>query len=558
MTPRPKSPLRKDGIYAALSLLENATSLLKTTRAIDFAFYYIGTLPFLWQLTHFCAEMSRSAHAERRLWPMANVLAITYVWMKIGQTLFVQRLLHLLRDRPQTWSLREWTRVVVRAAVIQTSAPIITAFAACLLIPTAWTIAFYHHVQSSTYPEQKNVLSTVRGGLTQSQLWPWQNHALLSMHAAFGLLVFVNVWVTLLSLPQLLHTLLGLETQLLVSSASPFNSTLVIAAAALTWALTDPFLKAAYAVRAFQAESVTTGRDLSIAWQRTLVEKTLILGVLLSVSLFPVLASAEVADAGTGSVVVTHSESLFPARAAQLDRKLSEVLKRPEFAWQMPRDMVEPEVEEPNAVREWLSDLYHSVEGTLKKVFGWLEDVVKWFLDLGEPAAIPGASTSSGWGKLADRSTFLIVGIAILIPLIVILRQYWRNRGPSPSVPTTVRIATVNETEGMEAAKLPADEWKRQAEQWLAKGERRLALRAMFLGELALLFQQGHLVAASHKSVGDYRRDLERRVHILPKAYQGYCATARLFEGVWYGNQTVTDDVIEQFSLGAELLRQDV
>jgi hypothetical protein len=493
--------------------------------------------------------------------------------MKIGQTLFVQRLLLLLRDRSQTWSLREWTRVAVRAAVIQTSAPIVTAFAACLLIPTAWTIAFYHHAQTSTFPEQKNVLSTVRGGLAQSQLWPRQNHALLSMHAAFGLLVFVNVWVTLLILPQLFHTLLGLESRLLVSSASPFNSTLVIASAALTWALTDPFLKAAYAVRAFQAESVTTGRDLAIAWQRTLIEKTLSVGVLLGVLLFPVLASADVTNAGTPSVggseqvgvsepsspvEVRRAESVPPEQAVQLDRKLSEVLKRPEFAWKMPRDTADLEEEEPNAVREWLSELFHSMERPIKKIFGWLEDVVKWFLELGEPAAIPRSSTSSGWGTLASRSTLLIVGIAILIPLLVILRRYWQSRVPAPSAQTIARIEAVEESEGMEAAKLPADEWKRQAEQWLAKGERRLALRAMFLGELALLFKQGHLVAAPYKSVGDYRRDLERRVHILPNAYQGYCLTARLFEGVWYGKQIVTDEIIEEFSLGAARLRQDV
>jgi hypothetical protein len=116
----------------------------------------------------------------------------------------------------------------------------------------------------------------------------------------------------------------------------------------------------------------------------------------------------------------------------------------------------------------------------------------------------------------------------------------------------------VSGNEGLEAAKLPESEWNAQAEQLLLAGERRLAVRALFLGNLACLIHAGQLVPAAHKSVGDYRRDLERRAHVHPGAFRGYCGTARVFEAVWYGNHPVTDESLEQFSFDTAMLRRDV
>lgn len=557
----------------ALHVLECATGLLKAARAADFVLYYIGTLPFLWLVTQFWAEMSRSANASRHLWSRAFGLALAYVWMKVWQTYFVQRLLLILRDEPRRWSFREWVRIGRRAAIVQTSALAVTVFATCLLIPTAWTFAFYHHAQCSADPEQKDVMSSVRAALAQSQLWPRQNHTLLSLHSAFGVLVFLNIWVTLLVLPQLLHSLFGVETRLLTSTVIPYNSTLLAAAFALTWAFADPFLKAAYAVRTFQAQSVTTGRDLSVAWQRSLVKRSLGIGLLIGILLLPRFAWAEPLTTTREDSIATDVNVAIPnpnayesidskhqelsLEAQRLDRQLTEVLKRPVFAWRMPREAIDEADEQPGFIRQWLGDVYRSMSGSIQKVGGWIVDLVKWLLSLNRPDEVPVVSSSSGWGKLADRSTVVLASIAILVPLLVLLRRFWKTRAPARPDAVAVRAEAPSVGEGTEAAKLPAAEWQHQAEQLLLRGERRLALRAMFLGELSFLIQTGNLVAASHKSIGDYRRDLERRIHVHPNAYQGYCTTAQLFESVWYGNLSVTDAVLERFASGVAILRLD-
>ena len=560
-----------DTMSASLDVLESATGLLRSAQSTDFFYYYAGTLPFLWLLVDYCSEMSHGVHAAQHLWPGACTLAMAYVWMKAGQALFVQRLLFKLREDERHWTLRERLRVVRRAAIVQSSALTVTCFATCLLIPTAWTFAFYHHALCTCDADQPDFIAGVRAALKQSQLWPRQNHALLTIHAVFGLTVFVNVWVLLLFIPQLLQTLVGVETRFLDVTESPWNSTVILTAAVVTLALTDPWLKAAYAVRVFRAQSTSTGRDLTVAWRRAAHASALI-SILACLSL-PHLAAAQTpkAEASTSS---SFNREVAPQRTAQaapsgdardseaekLDRQLNAVLERPDFSWHMPRDTkAEPDDErESSWLYDWLRGAYHSIGAGLATALRWLGRIVQWFLRSSNPSELSESSASNNWGVFADRTIAVLAIVAIAVPLALLFRRKSRKQPPAtPSAPSTKSDQSAD-NEGLEAAKRPESDWLRQAETLLQAGERRLALRALFLGNLACLMHAGYVTAAAHKSVGDYRRDLRGRAHSFPQTFKGFCDTALIFESVWYGNHPVTDTLLDQFSRGSALLRQNV
>ena len=90
--------------------------------------------------------------------------------------------------------------------------------------------------------------------------------------------------------------------------------------------------------------------------------------------------------------------------------------------------------------------------------------------------------------------------------------------------------------------------WMALARDLLAKGETRLALRAMFLGALAHLAHAERLTVARFKSNRDYRTELERKAHDLPEVLTAFGQNVRLVERVWYGAHSATSEQVEAFA----------
>ena len=89
--------------------------------------------------------------------------------------------------------------------------------------------------------------------------------------------------------------------------------------------------------------------------------------------------------------------------------------------------------------------------------------------------------------------------------------------------------------------------WLDLARQMLAQGDRRLALRALYLASLSLLAARGMIATARFKSNGDYRRELERRAHALPDLVAAFGQNVGFFEDAWYGMHDVTGRIVNGF-----------
>ena len=114
--------------------------------------------------------------------------------------------------------------------------------------------------------------------------------------------------------------------------------------------------------------------------------------------------------------------------------------------------------------------------------------------------------------------------------------------------------------ESVTADQLPESSWLQLAEELLAKGDCRLALRALYLAGLNYLSEKELVSVRRWKSGQDYRRELERRsrAHALADANltPAFARNLFLFERGWYGRHAVDRADVEAFAQGWEEIRR--
>ncbi len=102
---------------------------------------------------------------------------------------------------------------------------------------------------------------------------------------------------------------------------------------------------------------------------------------------------------------------------------------------------------------------------------------------------------------------------------------------------------------------MPSHEWLELARAQLARGEWRLALRALYLASLASLGARGLVSLARAKTNLDYERELARRAAGRTEVVSGFRARRLSFECVWYGRVSAEESVVRAWL--AELEREE-
>jgi hypothetical protein len=97
---------------------------------------------------------------------------------------------------------------------------------------------------------------------------------------------------------------------------------------------------------------------------------------------------------------------------------------------------------------------------------------------------------------------------------------------------------------------MPEASWMQLADEWMAKGDCRLALRALYLAGLNYLGQRNVVSIRKWKSGIDYRRELDRRSRSNPEISPDFANNVRVFERGWYGKHPVDPEMIADFTSG--------
>src|SRR5205085_11741281 len=113
--------------------------------------------------------------------------------------------------------------------------------------------------------------------------------------------------------------------------------------------------------------------------------------------------------------------------------------------------------------------------------------------------------------------------------------------------------------ESVQADHIPESSWLALAEEWLGKGDCRLAMRALYLAGLNYLSGRKLISLGRWKTGLEYRRELERRARqnaaADPQIGPAFLESISIFERGWYGAHPVDRLDVESLAKGLEEVR---
>jgi hypothetical protein len=513
----------------SLEVLEEALFLLRNAPAEAVLCYLAGTVPFLLGLLFFLSEMTRNPFAREQLAEESLGVAALFLWKRIWQAVFAAQLHGGLSGRG--FAIRHLPRLIAMQCALQPLRLIALPVSFLMTIPFAWVVAFFRNVGLFAAVGEPNPVHAAR---KQAGLWTRQNWGILSVVTVVTLFVFVNTLVMLIVLPQLAKSFLGMEGELTRLGSDLLNMTTVAVAAALTWLAVDPLLEAAYVLRCFYGASMTSGEDLRAA----LLKLATIAALVLVMIVMPLPSPAQQAPPPAPAV-----------DASRLDKSIDEVIRRREFTWRAAPAKTATEKEWPG----WITSAVRSIRNGAH----WLSEKIKQWFKSNEREGTDGRS-------VAERPPIELWSAAIALVLVgggVVLFLRRRRSKPAEVVPVDNTVTPVNlADDSVTADQLPECSWLALADEWLTKGDYRLAMRALYLAGLNYLSQRDLVSIARYKTGLDYRAELERRARagarVSPDVVPVFQANNALFERGWYGRHVVDRAQVETFASGLDEMRR--
>jgi hypothetical protein len=545
----------------ALEILEEATHLLRLAPAATLLCYYLGGLPWVLGLLFFWADMSGSGTAPSHLIQASFGMAVLFLWMQCWQAVFVSRLHALLLDvSPPRWGMRRILRLTGVQLAVMPWKSLVLPLAALVTLPFGWCYAFFHNITVLGNGEL-DLKTSLQKAWHQSTLWPGQNHMLLFFITLFALFVFMNLCIAAYLLPQMLNTLLGMETIFSRSLGFLSDTTFWLAMAGLTYLCVNPLAKAAYVLRCYYGESLYTGQDL-LAELRRLRNPTRRALVVLVAGAALCVPVPGISNTAHETAVPHHGPAPAGDRvsAEQLDSAITHVIEKLEYTWRLPQD----KSEKPKGATEgFWSQVWQTIGQWLGQLWKRLKAAVEWLLEWLEKLA-PASEEQAPSGGSGFGSVKLWLGLLSAVLLAAAGVLLWKHRqhkestrksslSEGPPVPATPDLSA----EDVVADALPAARWLTLARDLLAQGELRLALRALYLAELVHLAEKNLLAIARFKSNRDYERELRRRAHAVPGLVHCFSENVTILERTWYGRHELDRDTMDRFLANQKRIMAD-
>jgi hypothetical protein len=254
---------KTEEVHGALDLSEEGVHLIRRAPLRLLLQYYVGSFPFVIGFLYFWADMSRGAFAHRHISEAALGVSVLYIWMKCWQSVYCLNLYsRLSTQQEQTFPLKRILRIIATQMILQPYGVFLIPFSILIVLPFAWTFGFFQNVLVIGDGNDLNLRRIIRTSWRLASLWAAQNHRMLLIVTVFTFVVFINVGVLLLFLPQLLKMLFGIETIFTLSGFHVLNTTFLSVVVAITYLCVDPLIATVYTLRCFYGESIGSGADL--------------------------------------------------------------------------------------------------------------------------------------------------------------------------------------------------------------------------------------------------------------------------------------------------------
>ena len=471
--------------------------------------------------------------------------------MKCWQAVFCVRLqANLLGCSQPTWTLWRVLRLIAVQTAIQPLCFIALPVSSVLLLPFAWVYAFFHNVSVTGNGKTSDIGAVYREGWQQAKLFTAQNHIFIMIYSLFGIFVFLNLAIIIYLFPKLLSTFLGIETSFSRATWGMLNTTLLMATIGLSYLVLNPLAKTVYVLRCFYGESLQTGADLKVELQRFAASAKAAVTVIFLLGCISFGSPADMAYGAKNDTARINKQTTDLAISAfELDNSINEVISKREYRWRLPKERVVKK-EDAGIIGKFISGLMDTIKDWLKPVIKWFISAIKWIMDklFGWIKPVPAENISPGnWMQSLRIVLYALIFIAALILGFVLWRVY-KNYQPDKTATATVAASKPDiAREDTLADELPADSWLKMAEDLMSRGDRRSALRALYLASLSLLAREKVIIIASFKSNREYERELYHKAHHAPELLAAFSGNMRIFEGIWYGMHQISDETLRIF-----------
>jgi hypothetical protein len=236
--------------------------------------------------------------------------------------------------------------------------------------------------------------------------------------------------------------------------------------------------------------------------------------------------------------------------ASDLDRSLSEVIGRREYAWRLPREHSEKQ-KERGIFAAFVEGMVETVLDWLRTLKEWGGKAIEWLYEniFRHFRLTPPAPSDRGWSGSAQILLYVLATAAACVLGIFVLRAI-KKRGRLPLELTGEAAPQARDltSEAVTADELPSDEWLALGRQMAERGDLRLALRALYLGSLAHLARQGIVTIAKYKSNHDYEKELKRRAAGSSELISAFSVNIAAFERIWYGMHDISQEAFRDFN----------
>ena len=495
-----------------LDTLEEAFDLLQQAPAAVWMRYLLGAAPLMIGLLFEWGRFSTSEAGRVDPILASLFLLALLVWFYYSRQNFARSLRDVLSARDSAAPSRAWW-----AACFEGTRLIVIPLAILSVLSIAYVTSFYRGLTlfaAEGLPAGEVFAKSRKFAVA----WQRENWLGLGILVLLGFVVLIDVGIAVIIAPMLLKMFTGYENIATERFSASAGLPVILL---LAWLCFDPLLQAVYTVRAFHWDGLRTGEDLLVRLKR--------LAPLLAIVCFlPCFASGQ----------TTKSDGL----PHELNRTIDQVLQGHDYDWRIPPAG-------SDAKRDWFVDLVDRTMGFFQRVWKGIgdlwADLMDWIRTLlgGDRMVAEKVNTNKPSG--AVRPVFYLIGIVFLAIAGVLVWKFRPRKNEEALAIAGASGVDLNK-EGLLASDLPEDEWLAMAERHAGTGDLRLALRALYLGTLAMLNGRGFVTIHASKTNRDYEGEVRRRSRDNALTHT-FGANVRSFERSWYGFHEVTGEQLQLF-----------
>jgi hypothetical protein len=550
----------------ALEALERGFALFKSTFAWEAWRYYSGAAPLVLCFIPMWVVNGQIRLSDGALLAEAALLAGAYLLRAWSVASYMQRVRErafgVPRPAPEGASaqlaaigrLLAWKIVLSSAALVglATIAGATWCYSAC-------------QFASLEAREDGSKRQTIGGCLALASQWFGGGLLLFLMLFPLWIAVWLNGLIVALLVPQLLHSIFGVNTLLstpmgmfALSRSSAFWLSLFAGA----WLALDPIVKCSFVVVYQHLQSRREGDDLrgllaslpreqqkkaqmiasTAAGGRAAIGALVVLAAILA-GTSPMARAAQAAL--TRSSTETPAETARGAQIQKLRRALDEESRRAIYRWH--------DAEHPSPPT-WFDKLLDKIQYQSTRAWNAFRNFLRKLWPRGLNLS-PGKDKKGPW-KLKDLRLWLALIAILTIGAGVVL--FWLRRRREAAAQLSIPMATAplpDLSDGAAASERSEDEWFALADRLEREGELRLALRSVYLGLLAGLAQREWLTIRRDRTNRDYLNEFTRRWRRRPQAAleqrieipEKLRGSLRQFDRVWYGSHVPTPDAVAAY-----------